>query len=44
MDELSWSEWYQLTPPVVNELVPDLPGIYETRIDHTFGRLSDFGN
>lgn len=39
MDELSWSEWYQLTPPVVDELVPDLPGIYEIGTDREFGRL-----
>ena len=39
MDELSWSEWYRLTPPVVDELVPDLPGIYEIRTDREFGRL-----
>ena len=39
MDELSWSEWYRLTPLVVDELVPDLPGIYEIRTDREFGRL-----
>jgi len=39
VDELSWSEWYQLTPPVVDELVPDLPGIYEIGTDREFGRL-----
>jgi len=44
MDELSWSEWYHLMPPVVNELVPDLPGIYEIRTDHEFGRLRGTSN
>ena len=39
MDELSWSEWYRLTPPVVDELVPDFPGIYEIGTDREFGRL-----
>ncbi len=39
MDELSWSEWYRLTPSVVDELVPDLPGKNEIMTDHEFGRL-----
>jgi hypothetical protein len=39
MDELRWSQWYPLAQQPFSIPVPDVPGIYEIRTDHEFGRL-----
>jgi hypothetical protein len=39
MDELRWSQWYPLAQQSLSVPVPDVPGIYEIRTDHEFGRL-----
>lgn len=37
--ESVWSPWYRLEAEEAGRTVPDRPGVYQVRVDFTFGRL-----